>query len=41
MIPNVLEYTLLQMIAREASSGYELANRLRIMQNTHHSQIYP
>ncbi|EHX3712441.1 PadR family transcriptional regulator, partial [Listeria monocytogenes] len=24
MIPNVLEYTLLQMIAREASSGYEL-----------------
>lgn len=41
MTPNVLEYTLLQMIAREASSGYELANRLRIMQNTHHSQIYP
>ncbi|MBC1543890.1 PadR family transcriptional regulator [Listeria cossartiae] len=41
MIPNVLEFTLLQMIAREASSGYELANRLRIMQNTHHSQIYP
>ncbi|EAH3782928.1 PadR family transcriptional regulator, partial [Listeria monocytogenes] len=25
MIPNVLEFTLLQMIAREASSGYELA----------------
>ncbi|WP_162859578.1 MULTISPECIES: helix-turn-helix transcriptional regulator [Listeria] len=38
---NLLGYTLLEMIAREASSGYDLANRLRIMQNTNHSQIYP
>lgn len=38
---NLLGFTLLEMIAREASSGYDLANRLRIMQNTNHSQIYP
>ncbi len=38
---NLLGYTLLEMIAREASSGYDLAYRLKIMQNTHHSQIYP
>lgn len=40
-MPNLLGYTLLQMIARESTNGYELAYRLRIMQNTHHSQIYP
>ncbi|WP_040486615.1 PadR family transcriptional regulator [Listeria grayi] len=41
MMPNLLGYTLLQMIARESTNGYELVHRLRIMQNTHHSQIYP
>ncbi|WP_163653222.1 PadR family transcriptional regulator [Listeria sp. PSOL-1] len=40
-MPNILGFTLLEMIAREASSGYELAHQLKIMQNTHHSQIYP
>ncbi|WP_099221249.1 PadR family transcriptional regulator [Listeria costaricensis] len=40
-MPNLLGITLLEMIARKASSGYDLAYQLKIMQNTHHSQIYP